>query len=805
MKVSLNWIRKYVDLPNDIDMKDLAHKLTMSCVEVEDAVNLKEGLDKIIAGKILEISPHPNADKLRITRVDVGRDEALQIVCGGSNLYIDQMVVIADLGSYVKWHGEGDLVEIKPAELRGVPSSGMICGASEIGMEELFPVEEDHMIMDISHLNCKPGEPIADILKLDDIILEIDNKSLTNRPDLWGHYGIAREIAAIYKLPLKELPKFNYEASNDFPVIIEAPEKCTRFTATIFEGLRNEESPLDLQVDLWKVGMRPINSIVDITNWVMLAVGQPTHAYDKNHIKENITVRNAHKGEELTLLLGRKLILDEDNLVICDSKDSLGLAGIMGGIKDSVLDDTKDIIFEAASFTPGNIRHTATKYGLRTEASMRFEKGIDQNRVDDALAVANELIKSLYPEAKIVSFTDTRPVLDKKVEVLVTTEFLNTRLGRDLSTEEIIESLKPLGFISHVEKENLKIQVPSWRATGDVDLADDILEEVARMIGYDNFTYSPPRITLEEAINQKEYDIDRAIREYLAIRCGLQEVFTYPWTSIDYIRAAGLDNEEMLKLSSPPSPKEENLRRSLVPGILEVIEGNLRYFDSFKVFEVTQVYKPGSVSPDIEEEKLPIMERNVCGAIVSEDAVGAFREAKGILEMLARYVMCENFTFSQIEKAPYADKKAWLNIVSKGENIGSLCLLSLKTMTDAGIKRKQVAVFEFNLEKLVPLKSRDNSFTHLPQFPLTHKDLSLIIDENRPWSEIEKIVSPMVNELNFVEEYKGKQIPDGKKSITLSLSFGSETGTLKNEEIENKMSSIIKKLMDELGAEVRGI
>lgn len=805
MKISLNWIRKYVDLPEDINMDELSHKLTMSCVEVERTENIKDELNNIVAGKIISVKPHPNADRLRITEVDAG-NETLQIVCGGKNLYEGEFVVVSKLGAFVRWHGEGEKVEITPQELRGVPSSGMICGASEIGMEELFPVKDDHEIMDITELNPYPGQEISDLLNLDDIILEIDNKSLTNRPDLWGHYGIAREIAAIYKKPLKEIKPIEINKNlPQFPVEIEDEKLCTRYMAAVYDKVHVKQSPMDIKTDLWKCGVRPINSIVDMTNWVMLAAGQPTHGFDKNHISERIVIRPAVKGEKLTLLDGKVIELTEDNLIIADSSKPIALAGIMGGEDDSVNDKTESIILEIGTFSPGSVRHTASSLGLRTEASMRFEKALDEERPELALSMADELIKRLYPEAEISAFTDVYPHKKEEVTVDVTLEFLNKRLGRELKSEEVEDLLKPLGFKLEENEGLLKVSVPSWRATGDVDLPDDILEETARMIGYENFEYQPPTITLEEAINQKEYDLDRSIREYLAQRCAMQEVFTYPWTHISYIRAAGLEGEDYLKLSSPPSPEEENLRVSLIPGLLEVIEKNLRYFSEFRVFESTQVYRKGNVCPDIPEEVLPLMERNFAGAIVSDNAEEAFRQARGIIEMLPRYAMCEPLTFDRKEKPQWADMKAWLTIMSGDEEVGSLSLLSLKTMNQAGIKRKQVAVFTVNLEKLRPFHSRHNVFTHLPQFPLTYKDLSLITDNTTPWSEIEKIIAPEVGNVEFIEEYRGKQIPEGKKSITLSVSFGSDKGTLTNDEIEDKMNTIMKKLKDGLGAEVRGI
>ncbi len=806
MKVSLNWIREYVDLPADLTMETLAYDLTMRTVEVEGYENLAEGLDKIVAGRITEVTPHPQADRLRVVRVDVGEAAPEQIVCGGSNLEVGQMVVVARPGSKVRWHGEGEPVEIKASKLRGVASAGMICASSEIGLADLFPASDDHEIVNLAGIACKPGDPIAHVLGLDDEILEIDNKSLTNRPDLWGHYGIARELAAIYGREVKPLPAFTPDAALPaYPVRIENADLCRRYAAVVLSGLSNAPSPLWLQVALTKVGMRPINNLVDITNYVMLAVGQPTHGFDRTHVRDGIVVRPAHEGEVLELLDGKKLALGPKNLVIADSATALGLAGIMGGRNDSILPDTTEIVLEIANFSPTCIRHTTQQFGLRTEASIRFEKHVDTQRVGQALGLAAKLFAELVPGSRITAFSDVdlKPTAAPVVDV--TLSFLSKRLGSPVTAADVTKSLAPLGFQVSADGDSLRIATPSWRGTGDISLPDDILEEVARMIGYANFAYHAPAITLDKPVNQRAVQLDRSIREYLAFRCGFQEVFTYPWVEDRFHEAAGIALDGLLAISTPPSPENARLRSSLVPGMLETLATNLRYFDTFKVFEATQVFRPGSMSPSDPREVLPLQEKHLAGALAGKDAGALFFEAKGALESMARFCQMKALRFDRVEEPVWAEKKVWLNLLAGGEVVGSVGLLSLKTMKAAGIKNAQAVVFELNLDKLEPLPSRTNTFRHLPLFPLVEQDLSMLLDESVKWADIEALVGPMVREIEYVEEYRGKQIPAGKRSLMLRVRLGSDEGTLTSEGIDAQMKAIMKKLSKQFGAEIRGI
>ena len=811
MKVSLNWIRDYVKLPADADLKKLAYDLTMSTVEVEDTIELAKQFDHMVVGVINTIEQHPNADKLRVCMTDIG-GRVESIVCGGSNLREGMKVAVALPGSVCRWHGEGEPVEIKKSKLRGVDSYGMICGAVEIGLADLFPTKEEAHILDLSDFDAPAGTPLADALDLNDIILEIDNKSMTNRPDLWGHYGIAREIAALYDLPMKEFPHFdrNVENTSGFHVTVEDAERCPRMTGTQIENVCVKPAPYWMQVRIWKTGMRPINALVDITNYVMLATGQPSHAYDSDHIAGHIIVRRAKAGETLTLLNGRELPLSTDDLTIADDAGIVGLAGVMGGAKDSILPTTSKVILEIANFQAAGIRRTALRYDNRTEASARYEKAIDPERCDQALDLSMQLFSDLYPEMKVTGLVDEYPRHLKQAEIDVPLSWLERRLGKRLSPDEIKHKMELLGYSITFNGDNMHVVVPTWRSTGDVSIQADIMEEVARMYGYENFEAEPITTTFDGAINQLDKDLERRIKEYLAIRCGMQEIFTYPWMEESYVNAVLQSTEGILSLSTPPSPAERFVRSSLLPNLCKAVVKNERYFDEFSIFETAQVFRDENyTSPYDPREKLPSQRKNVAGAFVTtaKDITALFRKAKGVVEMMARYVHMETLTFRQTEKPVWADNVVWLNIYRGEEKVGDLALLSKKVSMACGIKNLNVMLFQLDQDSLVPLKSRTNTFTHMAEYPMTDYDISLLLDGSVQWKDVLQTVGGIKSDLlhgaSFVDEYRGKQVPAGKKSLTLRLSIGSKEKTLTSSEIEEVASNVLNKIAKRFGAELR--
>ena len=510
MKVSLNWIKKYVDLPKDITNEQIMRDLTIRTVEVEDMVNTGDKFKDIVVGKIIEVNPHPDADLLKVCLVDIGEGEYKQIVCGGENLYPNELVVISKPGAMVYWHGEGDLVEIKETKMRGVSSYGMICGATEVYLSELFPPKNEKEIVDLTGLDVKPGENISDALNLGDTILEIDNKSLSNRPDLWGHYGIARELSVIYNVPLKELEIDKPDGLPEYKVSIEEKDKCKRYAAVKIEGVNTKESPSWMKTLITNAGMRPINAIVDITNYVMMAVGQPTHAFDSTHVEgEKIVVRNARENEKLLLLDNNELDLTTDDLVICDESSPLALAGIRGGKKDSILPETTSVVLEVANFSAGTIRKTGKRFAEKTDASIRYEKGIDTQRVDLGISLALELFKEIFPDSKVVAFKDEYLEATPNNVIDVTKKFLDDRLGKVISNEEITRILTGLGYEVSFDNETYHVVVPTFRSTGDVTLKDDVMGDIARLLGYDSFEKKPLTINFEHAVLQNDVLLER--------------------------------------------------------------------------------------------------------------------------------------------------------------------------------------------------------------------------------------------------------------------------------------------------------
>ena len=809
MKLSLNWIKDYVKLPDDMDLSRLAYDLTMSTVEVEGAENLAERFDKIIVGVICEVLPHPNADKLRVCKVDIGNGEIKDIVCGGSNLEAGMKVVVACPGAMVRWHGEGEPVEIKNAKLRGVASFGMICAAVEVGLADLFPAGDDHEIMDLSAFDVAAGTPLAVALDLDDIILEIDNKSMTNRPDLWGHYGIARELAALYDLPLTEFVPYEPTTSVAYDVRIADADRCPRFIGAKVEGLSVKPSPFEMQSRIWRVGMRPINALVDITNYVMLATGQPTHVYDSTHIVDHIEVRRAKEGEKLQLLNDKELALSTDDLVIADAEGAVGLAGVMGGGKDSVLPDTASVIFECANFESRGIRRTALRYDNRTEASSRYEKAVDPERCDQAVSLAMQLFAQLYPEMKVTAYKDLYVSKLERKEIDVDFDWLDRRLGKRIPQEIVAKKLGTMGYDVTFTETGMHIVVPTWRSTGDVSIKADIMEEVARMYGYENFEATSITTSFDGAINQLDVDLVRRVKEYLAFRCSMQEIFTYPWMSDEFVHALIPNTDGILRLSTPPSPTEGYVRSSLLPNICKAIVKNERNFDAFDIFEEAQIFLDSDYTSAYKGEKLPCQQKHLgCAFVGSADNISElFRRAKGVIGMMPRYTHMEAFTFEKREKPYWADETVWLNICLDGKKIGDLALLSKKAALACGIKVLSAVLVELNMDALVPFKSRTNRFAHVPEFPMNDYDLSLLLDSMVKWDEIYACVMGKKNELLrdvlFVDEYKGKQIPAGKKSVTIRLVIGSGEKTLTSAEIEAVASSVVKKLTKNLGADIR--
>mgnify|MGYP000661156950 CR=1 FL=1 len=806
MKVPFSWLKQYVDI--DVSAQELETKLFDCGFEVEELIDLGAEISKVVVGVVTECVPQEGTH-LHICKVDCGDyGHDIQISTGAPNVYAGMHTPAALDGSTLPGG-----IKIKAKPLMGIESNGMLCSGEELGLnEDLYPGAEVYGLLDLPK-DTVPGTPIQQVVGLDDYIFDI---SITaNRADCQSVLGIAREVAAVLNKPLK-MPATDYTVSDykdpRLSITVEAPDLCPRYLGHYVRNITTGESPRWMRRQLALCGLRSISNVVDITNYVMLATGNPTHAYDADNITDHIVVRQANEGEKLILLNDEELNLCPDDLVITDSEGPVGLAGVMGGAKDSILPDTKRVILEVANFEATGIRRTTQRYDFRTEASSRYEKAVDPERCVQAVSLAMKYFHEFYPELKVTGYCDQYVKKLKRAEIDVSLTWLAKRLGKNLTNEEIRNKLELLGFDVAIDGDNMHVTAPTWRSTGDISIKDDVMEEVARMYGYDNFEATSFTTTFEGTINQRDQDLIRNIKEYLAIRCGMQEVYTYPWMNDVFVNAVLQDTTGVLRLSMPPAPDLSCIRSSLLPNLCEAVVKNERYFNDFSIFEEAQVFFDRNYpSPYDETESLPEQRRHIGGAFAStvKDITELFREAKGVLEYMPRYTHMEAFTFRKEEKPVWADNVVWLNLFLGEEKIGDMGLVAKKVSMECGIKNLSVMLFEMDATKLKPLKSRTNKFTHLAEYPETDYDISMLFDSDAAWEDIydaimgQKKASALLKEAAFVDEYRGKQIPDGKKSVTIRLTIGSGEKTLTSQEIESAANQVMKKLGKKMGAELR--
>ena len=593
---------------------------------------------------------------------------------------------------------------------------------------------------------------------------------------------------------------------------VQDTELCPRYCARLIRNVKIGPSPMWMRKALNAAGVRAINNIVDITNYVMLEYGQPMHAFDFSCVEGgHIIVRTAREGETIQTLDGNERKLTENMLCICDEHKPVCVAGVMGGANSEIVGDTAMVLFESANFNGVSVRRTASALGMRTDASSRYEKAIDPQRCDQALELAAELFRQLYPEVQFTGLVDHYPAPMACKELDVALSWLERRLGKPLTQEDVSHKLGLLGFTTSFSGDTMHVTVPSWRSTGDVSIQADIMEEVARMYGYENFEAAPITTSFDGAINQLDKDLERRIKEYLAIRCGLQEIFTYPWMDEQYVNAILQDTTGILSLSTPPSPTEKMIRSSLLPNLCKAVVKNERYFTDFSLFETAQVFRDENyTTPYDEREKLPSQRKHLGAAFVGsdKDITTLFRRAKGVVEAMPRYTHMEAYTLRQVEKPVWADTVVWLNLYLGEERIGDLALLSKKVSMECGIKNLAVMLLELDMDALIPFRSRTNTFTHLPEYPMTDYDVSVLVDGETRWDAMRDAILEKRHELlhgvSFVDEYRGKQVPEGKKSVTLRLTIGSAEKTLTSQEIEACAASAVKRLAKHVGAELRG-
>lgn len=645
---------------------------------------------------------------------------------------------------------------------------------------------------------------------LADFVFEIDNKSLTNRPDLWSHYGIARELAAIFGLKLKPL-KFKPQTLKLTPrpqlkVKISDPKACPRYLAARIENLQVAPSPVWLKKALAAVGIRPINNLVDITNYVLIELGQPLHAFDATTLEGGIEVRLAQSGETITTLDGRLRKLTPANLVIADKTKPIAVAGIMGGELTGVTEKTHSLILESANFNPQLIRRSSQLLGLKTESSIRFEKGLHPYLAEQGLQRALELIQEIIPQARVVEITEKNYFSFKPNRIKLSYSFLRKRIGHPLASSEINRLLKNLGFkLKPIKGEEVEIEVPWWRSTGDITIPEDIVEEVARSYGYDQLPEKAEWVRLEKAKYQLEFDLETKIKNYLSLGAGMTEVFNYPWTEERILRRLGFTSP-WLELAYPPTEEERFLQPSLIPNLMKNIETNLRFFEQFKIFELARVFQPGEGKFD-GQDKLPYQPKMLAGVWVGGKEAEFFLVAKGVIEQLFELSgLAEELSFVPAhQEIPFLEEKKSLKVKLGTQVVGYLGQLKLSLNQEWGWGNKQIVLFELNFSQLVEGRNiiKPTRYQPLPVYPAIVRDLSLVVAQSISWQEILtalKNLDSLIKEIKFLSVYP---LSPEKKAVSFRVTYQSEERTLLTEEAEKLEAKIIARLKEKFKAELR--
>lgn len=793
MKISLNWIKDYVDL-DGIDIKELWYRFTMSTAEVEDVEYIGQDIKNVVVGKVLSVVPHPESKKLKITQVDSG-DGILQIVCGAPNVTEGILVPLAKIGGSVK-----KLPKLGKVKLVGVESFGMLCSAQELG------ISDDHSGLLILDGDYEPGTDIKSIIDIDDVIVEIDNKSLTNRPDLWGHYGIAREVAAIYGRKLKPMQIDELAGAEGKPgldITVEDTEKCFRYSGLKIDGVKKLETPLNMKVRLYYCGMRPISPLVDLTNYLMLEMGQPMHAFDSRQVESGIVVKSTKKPTIFRTLDGSERTLPEDVLLICNKERPVAIAGIMGGENSEVLEDTTSILLESANFDGASTRKSSTKIGLRTEASARYEKMLDPNMTVLAVQRFVKLLRDMQQDIQFASaMTDVYCKKLEPIEITVTKPYIDKYIGNDLSKEKMAEILRSLEFEVELEGDTFKIKVPTFRATKDITMKVDIIEEITRIYGYDNIVPQTLDIALKPLQYNEERLTDHKIKEILSERFGGSEVNSYVWYDSTFNTRTGIDTNGQVKVLNPQAQDANTLRDSMVPGMLAFAEKNEKAYDDFSLFEIGSVFKASNPKEKCEQHK------NICvlagSKVKGEDQL--FYDLKGIIDFIARTLKNVKLEFSActMEYNWIHPIKA-VNVSCNGNLMGYITVIHPLIQKNIG-KKLNIAVLEINREVLQSLEKNAVGYKEPSRFPEVTLDYSFLVDNGITFDKVSEDIgtfkAELLNSFEFVTIYTGKGLPEGKKSMTFRFVIGSDEKTLSSEDINGFAKNLID-YMNSMGYALR--
>lgn len=811
--VSYDWLNEYANLKG-VTPEEFARRLSLSGPGVEKMYPQGVDLHKVVVGHVLEVKHHPDADKLRIAVVDLGKTKA-SIVCGGSNLMKGQWVAVAQVGSKVKWHGQGDLVELKPAEIRGVKSDGMICASNEIGLGDAFPATERE-ILDLGASlfdppsspltkggprGVRPGTPLADALGISsDVIMDIE--VTTNRVDAMGMVGMAREAAAILNKPFtwkpaefKKTVKMN---KTDAPKIkISAKKQCPRFMSARIEGVEVKQSPWWLKRRLQSAGIRPINNIVDISNYVLLELAQPMHVYDAAKIMGGLEARLARPKEKIQALDGREYALDDSILVIADHLHPVAIAGVMGGEESGVTVNTKDVLIEVANFDAITIRRGARKLNIQTDAHQRYEKGLSTAALPFALARAIELILELGGGKLVGSVADVGQTKYVAKKFAITTDEANALIGVPHSQKEMVDILRRLGFQIKTAGKKITATVPWWR---DQDIEDgrDLVEEIARVEGYANIPAVVP-VGIANRPQSEELKWEKSVRE-VSKGAGLVETYTYSFVSKELMAKANYDTTHMLHVQNPLSADFVVMRTTLLPSLLEVASENRERESEIRLFEVANVYYPKAPGwKDLPEEQLEL-------SALFYGMKEPWRAAKGYVEHVLREMGITDISWRRLSSDAFWHPGRTVQAFVKGDLVATVGEVSPKIAANFKLDGP-VGLVDMPLEMLISRASSSSTYVSVPVFPEAKRDLAVMVDHRVEYDDIARAirrVDPLISSVEWFDTYRGKNLPEGKKSVAMHVTMSATDRTLESGEVDALLEKAVLALKESFKAELRG-
>ena len=793
MFISMNWISEFTDL-SGIDLKELIGRFTLSTAEVEDIYELGRDIRDVVVGKIVEIKDHPNSKKLHLVKVDIG-SEVVDCVCGAPNVFVGAVVPFAKLGGQV---GELKIEEVKIA---GVPSRGMCCSEKELG------ISEDHSGLMILEDNYPLGTDIKEFMQIEDTVFEVDNKSLTNRPDLWGHYGIAREISVLTKRPLKPLDVADTSIFKDLSPIdvkVEDTDKTFRYSCIAVSNVKVKKSPINMRIRLTYCGMRPINLLADLTNYLMMELGQPMHAFDYGKVSK-IRVKTFPEPIDFLTLDGVERKVDTNTLMICDDKEPICIAGIMGGELTEITEETDSVLLESANFDGTSVRRSAVRLGLRTDASSRYEKTLDPELTISAIRRFIKLLMEIDPGVKVMSsLTDCYVKHYDTITINFDKAYVDKYTGIDISSDRIEETLTGLGFILTRNGDSFTAIVPSWRATKDVTMKADIIEEITRIYGYDNFDVHSTKSLLIPVRQSDKRENEYHMKLMLAQRYAMNEVHSYIWYESKLNKEMGIVTEPNIRVINSVTAENDTVRSTIIPSLLGFIYKNADTYPEMGIFEI------GRVADGLKEDGLA-NERKRLGLVMASKKMSekeVYFKIKEIIEqlLLTAKNTVPSFTAKDTEgKSNYIHPVNCTSILLEGSEIGYFSVLNPRIRNNID-KKLNVVFAEIDLERMEQTAAEPLNYKEVSKYPGVTVDLSLLADKTMRYEAIEEAIKGYPCEYlqgyHLIDIFEDEKLLPDKKSITIRFEFGSMDRTLEGQETNAMVEGLLQTLKEK-GLELR--